>query len=89
MYNPIMIRTQLYLPEEEHKTLLQLAQERNKSMAEIIRRLIKTGLAKEKSIDQSGKNVMLAVAGLKLRGGPKDLSRNLDYYLYGGLKRKS
>lgn len=89
MYNPIMIRTQLYLPEEEHKTLLHLAQERNKSMAEIIRKLIRAGLMKEKSIDQSGKNVMLAIAELKLHGAPKDLSRNLDYYLYGGMKRKS
>ena len=83
-----MIRTQLYLPEDEHKTLLTLARERNESMAEIIRRFIKSGLRKEKSIDRTGTNVMLAISGLKLKGGPKDLSTNLDHYLYGGPKRK-
>lgn len=83
MYNPIiMIRTQLYLPEEEHKILLTLARQRNESMAKIVRRFIKTGLAKEKSIDRTGSKVMLAIAGLKLKGGPKDLSSRLDYYLY-------
>lgn len=81
-----MIRTQLYLPEEEHKILLSLSKQRNESMAKIVRKFIKTGLAKEKSIDRTGKNLMLAIAGLKLKGGPKDLSSRFDYYLYADPK---
>ncbi len=82
-----MIRIQLYLPKEEHTLLTHLARERNKPMAEVIRTFIKSGLAKETSIDKSGKRAMIAIAGLKQTGGPIDLSANLDHYLYGRTKK--
>lgn len=40
----------------------------------------------EYQMDYSGKNTMQAISGLKLQGGPKDLSANLDNYLYGAEK---
>lgn len=79
-----MIRTQIYLPEEQHKAVTQIAKQRQQPMAEVIRLFIKQGLQQEKTIDKSGMQVMKRIAAMKLKGGPVDLSENHDYYLYGG-----
>lgn len=83
-----MIRTQIYIPEAIHSQLLQLAKAKSSSMAEITREFIETGLKKSQNIDRSGKTVMRKLLNLRLTGGPKDLSTNLDHYLYGGPKKK-
>lgn len=88
MYTANMIRTQIYIPEDNHKDLLNLAALRKKSMADIIRSFIQNGLKKEKSRDYTGITTLQAISKLCLRGGPKDLSKNLDHYLYGGPKKK-
>ncbi len=82
-----MIRTQLYLPKEEHRELIQVAKQKKQPMAEVIRTFIKRGLKLEKSIDRTGREAMRALANLKLKGGPADLSQNLDHYLYGASKK--
>lgn len=82
-----MIRTQIYLPENDHKELNQIAKKKKQPMAAIIRWFIKTGLKKEKTIDRSGKTVMKRLLDIKAKGGPEDLSSNLDHYLYGAPKK--
>ncbi len=82
-----MIRTQIYLPEEEHKAVIQIARHKKQPMAEVIRMFIKLGLRQEKTVDRSGIEVMKKIANMKLKGGPTDLSVNHDYYLYGGSKK--
>lgn len=83
-----MIRTQIYLPEKQYKELIQIAKRENTSMAQVIRLYIKTGLRKEETVDKSGREVMLSLIGIAKGKGPKDLSTNLDHYLYGGPKKK-
>lgn len=88
MYTSNMIRTQIYIPEEMHSQLLQIAQAQSTSMAQVTRKLIEKGLKTSKNIDTSGKTVMRRLLNMNITGGPKDLSTNLDHYLYGGPKKK-
>jgi hypothetical protein len=41
----------------------------------------------EKTIDRSGKQVLLKLLSMGVTGGPEDLSANIDHYLYGGPKK--
>ena len=90
-----MIRTQITLTEEQASIVKDAAYLDNISVAEVIRRAVdekyrqgKTGeVSQEKNIWQK----LLEVADeAKLKGikGPKDLSYNLDHYLYGVPKKK-
>jgi len=81
-----MKRTQIYLPEHTHQTLLRLAQKRKVSFAQIVRVCIDKEMGRMDG-DDFGKKTMKAIARLGIRGGPKDLSTNLDQYLYGKTKR--
>lgn len=83
-----MKRTQIYLPEQDHKELTAIAKKKKQPMVEVIRVYIKAGLKEEKSIDRSGKEVMRKLLNIKATGGPRDLSTNIDHYLYGGPKKK-
>lgn len=38
------------------------------------------------TVDDSGRDVMQALTELQAQGGPRDLSKNIDHYLYGGKK---
>lgn len=76
-----MLRTQIYLPEEFRSQLSQLATKLNVSMAQVIRLILKDGLKEKEDLLPKG-NDLLALRSLKIKGGPKDLSRNLDHYLY-------
>ncbi|HVI80877.1 MAG TPA: hypothetical protein VM715_22530 [Candidatus Acidoferrum sp.] len=79
----------MYLDEDIYTDLARVAEQENKSRAEIARDILKEGLAKRKSIDQSGKAVLLAIADLRLAGGADPyLSGNVDHYLYGAPKNK-
>jgi hypothetical protein len=82
-----MIRTQIYIPEILHLRLTRLAQERREPIAKIVRIFIEDGLQKTTAIDQSGKTALKNLFSLGFKGGPSDLSTNLDHYLYGGPKK--
>lgn len=82
-----MIRTQIYIPEDEHRELLIVARKTGQPMAALIRSFIKRGLKEEKTIDRSGKETLKRLLAIGATGGPKDLSVNLDHYLYGGPKK--
>lgn len=77
----IMLRTQIYLPEEIHGELLEWARKTELPMAELVRRIIKSGLQKKEKFFEKG-NDLLKLTKLKIKGGPANLSEKLDSYLY-------
>jgi predicted transcriptional regulator len=89
LYNATMIKTQIYIPKTVHKRLTHLAKVRKEPMAKLVRDFIDEGLQREQAQQGSGIEVLQALAEIKARGGPKDLSTNHDYYLYGAPKKKS
>lgn len=77
-----MLRTQVYLPEELDQDLKLLAKKEEKAVAELIRELLREGLARKKRKRKNAGDTLLDIA--KLAGkGPGDLSTNLFDYLYG------
>lgn len=78
-----MVRTQIYLPEVIHQRLTLIAKQKRLSMAYLIRKFIEGGLKFDQDKDISGVKAMKGVLGMQITGGPKDLSKNLDGYLYG------
>ncbi len=83
-----MIRTQIYIPETTHKGLLKLAEVKGEPMAKLIRDFIEEGIKTATEIDYTGKKAIRNLLHIKATGEPKDLSTNLDYYLYGGTKKE-
>lgn len=76
-----MLRTQIYIPEPIHQTAKYLAQVQNESLASLLRRLITEGIKEEKK--KISPKSLSPLTKLNIKGGPKDLSANLDKYLYG------
>lgn len=76
-----MIRTQIYIPEEIHQETKFLAQKQGKSMAELLRSFITIGVIEEKK-KKSKQRSLSSLARLGIKGGPKNLSKNIDKYLY-------
>jgi len=76
-----MIRTQIYIPEEIHQETKFLAQKQGKSMAELLRSFITIGVIEEKK-KKSKQRSLSSLAKLGIKGGPKNLSKNIDKYLY-------
>lgn len=76
-----MIRTQIYIPSDLHQTAKMIASKNDKSLAELFRMFIYNGIIEEK------KNVkhksLASLSKLNIIGGPKDLSKNMDKYIYG------
>ncbi len=79
-----MIRTQLYIPETVHERVKVIARSKKQSLANLYREFINNGLKKETSKNRGGDLTVLAK--LNIKGGPKNLSRDMDKYLYGGKK---
>ena len=86
-YNESMIRTQVYIPETLHNKLTRLAEAKGEPMAKVVRDFLEDGIRKAQQTDDSGITTLRRIANLKLKGGPRDLSINLDHYLYGGPKK--
>lgn len=84
-----MIRTQVYLEEQIHRDLMHLAQQEEKSMAEVTRDILREGIKKRKTEDTSGIKNLLAIAKMGLVSDDPYLSENIDHYLYGAPKKKS
>lgn len=76
-----MIRTQVYLTKEIYHQVRIVAKADRKPAAQVIRELLEEGL----ELKQNGRpvqNGLLELAKIRARGGPRDLSENLDHYLY-------
>lgn len=76
-----MIRTQIYIPSDVHETAKIIATRGNKSLAELFRAFITLGILKEKKNMKASS--LSSLSKLNITGGPKDLSKNMDKYLYG------
>ena len=78
-----MIRTQVYLTEDQARDIKLRAKHENKREAEVIRELLSEGMKKaaSKAQESTGESLLrLAAIGGK---GPADLSSRVDDYLYG------
>lgn len=75
-----MLRTQIYIPESTHQQAKNLANQLDQTLAELLRRLIITGLEEEKK--KIKPKSLASLSKLNLKGGPKDLSEKMDEYLY-------
>lgn len=76
----IMIRTQIYIPDELHQAAKTVAKRKAKSLAEVLRKFIAKGVEEERK--QLKPKSLSSLAKLNITEGPKDLSRNMDKYLY-------
>jgi len=65
-----------------------LAEARGEPMAKIVRDILEERFEHVEENDYSGKRALRSLLKLQFRGGPKDLSANLDHYLYGAAKRE-
>lgn len=80
-----MLKTYLYVPDELNREIEQLVKIQKASKAEVIRLVLKTGVAQIKNQKTGGVGVLLKLAemGKKINAnGPKDLSKNIDKYLW-------
>jgi hypothetical protein len=78
-----MIRTQVYLTEEQARDIKLRAELENKREDKVIRELLNLGLKKasRERHESTGESLLrLAAIGGK---GPADLSTRIDDYLYG------
>lgn len=81
-----MLKTYLYIPDHLEGKIVQTAQNQNKSKAEIIRQALEKGIAVISHQGTISAQALLRIAevGEKYHPkGPKDLSANLDKYLWG------
>ena len=74
-----MIRTQIYLPDDLYKDLKFLAAISGKKFSDLVREGARIVVSKRKN--KGKKDPWKSFIGM-IKGGPKDLSSNLDYYLY-------
>jgi hypothetical protein len=73
-----MIRTQVYLPEDLHRELKLLAASSDTNFSQLIREGAELVVNKK---TKRGKKFGEGFIGAG-KGGPKDLSSKIDYYLY-------
>lgn len=83
-----MKRTQIYLPKTQIDALRHLARERNETVSEMVRTLLRRQLEETDGFRRVQKqrrtpfDVLREITELD-ECGPKDLAVNLDKYLYG------
>lgn len=82
VYNVYMIRKQFYVTPEIDRALVILARQEGKPVAEIVREVLEKSLKTPQKPKSAGQ-VLLDLANMGFKGGPKDLSSNLFDYLYG------
>jgi predicted DNA-binding protein len=75
-----MIRTQIYIPEELHQAAKLIAKRKDRSLAKILRGFISQGIKEEKR--KLKPKSLTSLSKLNITKGPKDLSSNMDSYLY-------
>lgn len=80
-----MIRTFVYFPEELDDQIIKLATRTKRSKGSVIREAIQKGLTSFKKQALGGADALLRISELGKRvnaSGPKDLSKNMDKYLW-------
>jgi hypothetical protein len=76
-----MIRTQIQLTEEQAQKLKALADERQCSMAELVRQGVDALFCRATSIDMTTRRQRAMAAAGRFRSGQTDISANHDDYL--------
>lgn len=85
-----MLKTYLYIPDHLNTQIAHAAARQKKSKAEIIRYILEKGMSDVHKHDNTSAQALLKLAdvGEKYQAkGPKDLSQNLDTYLWGIRKK--
>lgn len=85
-----MLKTYLYIPEQLNQQITTSARLQKKSKAEVIRQALQEGLNVVGKQNAGGAELLLKLAEMAKKykiKGPRDLSVNHDYYLWGGKKR--
>ncbi len=77
-------RTQVYFPEKLYRDVRKRAKAESKSVAAVIREAVEKHL-EEKEVDWDNDPFFKAAGFIKT--GVRDLSTNLDHYLYGAKKK--
>lgn len=77
-----MIRTQIYLPKELYQEVDWVAKKERKPKAQVIREAIEKDMDKKRGNAGSTLLEIAAMAKKYKWKGPKDLSKNIDKYLY-------
>ena len=75
-----MIRTQVYLPEQLYQEITIVSKKEKKAAAQVVRELLEEGLLIKRKNTSIGKALLL-LSKINAQG-PKDLSTNIDNYLY-------
>jgi len=78
-----MIRTQIYLTEEQSRDIKDRARRERRREADIIRELLDRGRTISQGLTRTNLNDFFAKLDALNLSGPTDLSTNLDDYLYG------
>lgn len=81
-----MIRTQVYLPEPLYDDIKRRAKIKGEPAAQVIRDALKRDLTQSRHDTKQAvktKSWGQMAEELNIRGGPKDLSKRIDDYLYG------
>lgn len=84
VYTLSMIRSQIYLEQEQIRFLKRVAHEKNVTMSDVIRGLIDSRLNKKVTKINSGEwalELAKKAESMKIKG-PKNLSTDSDKYLY-------
>ena len=80
----MMIRTQVYLPEELHQELMFLSKTEKVNFSTLIREGAKVLIERKRTKKlRKNKGWGKGFIGACSKGGPKDLASKIDYYLYG------
>lgn len=92
MYDVLrMQRISVHIPDETRRTISLAAKAKNKTEAEIIRDALGKGLKtiQPKSNAQALLDLAEMAKKIPTKGKiPKDVVKNMDYYMWGGEKRK-
>jgi len=78
-----MIRTQVYLPEPLYTRIKLQARAKGQPAAQLIREQLEQSFPDSKLQPKKDKNLAELAQELNITGGPPDLSRRIDDYLYG------
>ncbi len=80
-------RTMVYLEVEQLQSLQKEARSQRISLAELMRRLVKEHLTKDRGVPAAPKEAYLKIVGLGA-SGKKDISENHDRYLGKAILRE-
>jgi hypothetical protein len=80
-------RTMVYLEPEQLQSLQKEARSQRISLAELMRRLVKNHLTKDKGVPAVPQEAYLKIVGLG-SSGKEDISKNHDQYLGKAIRRE-